>query len=79
MGAEGATGASPVQFALGLSRRESQVLKLLTDGLSNRLIASELVLGQETVKTHLRNIYKKPQVNDRAQAVAVALRRGIVS
>jgi DNA-binding NarL/FixJ family response regulator len=64
---------------LGLSQRESQVLGLLTDGLSNRLIASELVLGEETIKTHLRNIYKKLEVKDRAQAVAVAIRQGIVS
>jgi DNA-binding NarL/FixJ family response regulator len=64
---------------LGLSQRESQVLGLLTDGLSNRLIAAGLVLGEETVKTHLRNIYKKLEVKDRAQAVAVAIRQGIVS
>ena len=64
---------------LGLSRRESQVLTLLADGLSNRLIASELVLGEETVKTHLRNIYRKLEVKDRAQAVAVAIRQGIVN
>jgi DNA-binding NarL/FixJ family response regulator len=63
---------------LGLSQRESQVLGLLADGLSNRLIASELVLGEETIKTHLRNIYKKLEVKDRAQAVAVAIRQGIV-
>jgi DNA-binding NarL/FixJ family response regulator len=64
---------------LGLSQRESQVLGLLADGLSNRLIASELVLGEETIKTHLRNIYKKLGVRDRAQAVAVAIRQGIVN
>jgi DNA-binding NarL/FixJ family response regulator len=63
---------------LGLSQRESQVLGLLAEGLSNRLIASELIVGEETVKTHLRNIYRKLEVKDRAQAVAFALRRGIV-
>jgi DNA-binding NarL/FixJ family response regulator len=64
---------------LGLSRRESQVLGLLADGLSNRLIASELVVGEETIKTHLRNIYRKLEVRDRAQAVAVAIRQRLVS
>ena len=64
---------------LGLSHRESQVLGLLADSLSNRMIAAELVLGEETVKTHLRNIYRKLEVKDRAQAVAVAIRQGIVS
>jgi DNA-binding NarL/FixJ family response regulator len=62
---------------LGLSQRESEVLPLLARGLSNRLIASELVLSEETIKTHLRSIYRKLGVNDRAQAVATALRQGI--
>jgi DNA-binding NarL/FixJ family response regulator len=62
---------------LGLSYRESEVLALLARGLSNRLVAAELVLGEETIKTHLRSIYRKLGVNDRAQAVATALRQGI--
>ena len=62
---------------LGLSRRESEVLALLARGLSNRLIAAELVLGEETIKTHMRSIYRKLGVSDRAQAVATALRQGI--
>lgn len=62
---------------LGLSQRESEVLVLLVTGLSNRLIAAELILGEETIKTHLRSIYRKLGVNDRAQAVATALRQGI--
>jgi DNA-binding NarL/FixJ family response regulator len=66
-------------FDLGLSRRESEVLELLAEGLSNRLIASKLTVGEETVKTHLRSIYRKLGVTDRAQAVALALRKGIVS
>jgi DNA-binding NarL/FixJ family response regulator len=61
---------------LGLSRRESEVLSLLVDGLSNRAIADQLVVGEETVKTHLRSIYRKLDVRDRSQAVATALRGG---
>jgi DNA-binding NarL/FixJ family response regulator len=62
--------------SLGLSQRESQVLELLVRGLPNRAIAAELVLGEETIKTHVRSIYRKLGVTDRAQAVAVALREG---
>ncbi|HEY1634203.1 MAG TPA: response regulator transcription factor [Acidimicrobiales bacterium] len=64
---------------MGLSQRESEVLSLLVDGLSNRLIAAQLVVGEETVKTHLRSIYRKLGVNDRAQAIATALRQGMFS
>jgi DNA-binding NarL/FixJ family response regulator len=62
---------------LGLSQRESEVLSLLVDGLSNRMIATQLVVGEETVKTHLRSIYRKLGVNDRAQAIAAAIRQGM--
>ena len=62
---------------LGLTRRQSDVLQLLTEGLSNRHIADALVVGEETVKTHLRHIYKALGVQDRTQAVAFALRQGL--
>ena len=61
----------------GLTHRESEVLALVVSGLSNRAIAGRLVVGDETVKTHLRSIYRKLAVNDRAGAVATALREGI--
>lgn len=62
---------------MGLSQRESEVLSLLVEGLGNRAIAAQLVVGEETVKTHLRSIYRKLGVNDRAQAIATALRQGM--
>ncbi|HYZ52143.1 MAG TPA: response regulator transcription factor [Streptosporangiaceae bacterium] len=62
---------------LGLSHRESEVLALMVAGLSNRAIAARLVVGDETVKSHVRAIYRKLNVGDRAGAVAVALREGI--
>ena len=62
---------------LGLTQRESEVLALLVAGLSNRAIASKLVLGEETVKSHVRSLYRKLEVGDRAAAVATALREGI--
>lgn len=61
----------------GLTHRESEVLALMVTGLSNRGIATRLVLGDETVKSHLRSIYRKLEVKDRAGAVAAALREGI--
>jgi DNA-binding NarL/FixJ family response regulator len=62
---------------LGLTQRESEVLALTVAGLSNRAIAGRLVVGEETIKTHLRSIYRKLEVGDRAGAVTVALREGI--
>ncbi|HZD66241.1 MAG TPA: response regulator transcription factor [Acidimicrobiales bacterium] len=62
---------------LGLSHRESQVLGQLVEGLANRDIADRLGMGEETVKTHLRAIYRKLGVRDRAQAVSAALREGV--
>jgi DNA-binding NarL/FixJ family response regulator len=61
----------------GLTHRESEVLSLIVSGLSNRAIATRLVVGDETVKSHLRAVYRKLSVNDRAGAVAAALREGI--
>ncbi len=62
---------------LGLTRRESEVLAGLVSGKSNRDIAAELVLSADTVKTHLRSMYRKLAVADRSQAVAAALREGL--
>ncbi len=62
---------------LGLSQRESEVLGLVVAGLSNRAIARRLVIGDETVKSHIRAIYRKLGVSDRAGAVAAALREGV--
>jgi len=61
----------------GLTQRESEILSHVVNGLSNRGIASKLVIGDETVKTHLRSIYRKLGVSDRTGAVATALREGI--
>jgi len=62
---------------LGLSRRESEVAELMVHGISNRAIADRLMLGEETIKTHARSIYRKLGVADRAQAVAFVLREGV--
>jgi DNA-binding NarL/FixJ family response regulator len=61
----------------GLTQRESEILSFMVSGLSNRAIAARLVIGDETVKSHLRSIYRKLEVGDRTSAVATALREGI--
>ncbi len=61
----------------GLTQRESEILACMVSGLSNRGIANKLVIGDETVKSHLRSIYRKLGVSDRTGAVATALREGI--
>ncbi|MFE0022509.1 response regulator [Amycolatopsis sp. NPDC059021] len=61
-----------------LSRRESEVLRLVADGLSNAEIAAKLFLTQATVKSHLVHIYAKLDVDSRTAAVAVARRRGLI-
>ncbi|MDQ2751371.1 MAG: response regulator transcription factor [Actinomycetota bacterium] len=62
---------------LGLTQRESEVLALLVGGMSNKAIAARLVVSDDTVKTHVRGVYRKLDVNDRGGAVATALREGL--
>jgi DNA-binding NarL/FixJ family response regulator len=62
---------------LGLTQRESEVLALLVAGVSNKAIASKLFVGDETIKSHVRSLYRKLDVGDRAGAVATALREGV--
>lgn len=56
-----------------ITPKESVVLELLTKGLNNKEIADELNITEVTVKTHLRNIYKKFNVNSRTQLVLMAM------
>ncbi len=62
---------------LGLTQRESEVLSLMVAGHHNRAIASRLVVGEETVKSHVSSVYRKLDVSDRSAAVAAALREGL--
>jgi DNA-binding NarL/FixJ family response regulator len=61
----------------GLTQRESEVLALLVSGHSNRAIASTLVVSEDTIKTHIRSLYRKLEVQDRGGAIAFALREGL--
>lgn len=61
-----------------LSKREQEVLVLLADGASNREIALRLHIAERTVKAHVTGIFNKLGVNSRAEAVAVAMRQGLL-
>jgi DNA-binding NarL/FixJ family response regulator len=63
--------------AAGLTERELTMLKALARGLSNKAISSELWISQETVKFHLRNLYRKLGVPNRLSAANTAHARGI--
>lgn len=61
-----------------LTLREMQILECLADGMSNKGIAINLTLSEETVKSHIKNLYEKLGASDRAHAVAIALRQSII-
>ena len=60
-----------------LTERETQIVRMVVEGMSNKAIASRLSLGEGTIKSHLRNIYRKLQVRTRAEAAAHAVQLDI--
>jgi DNA-binding NarL/FixJ family response regulator len=77
--AERGMGARAVDPAGGLTERELQVLRGMSQGKSNAEIGKSLFLSEDTVKTHARRLFRKLGVSDRAQAVACGFRRGFVT
>jgi DNA-binding CsgD family transcriptional regulator len=63
---------------MGLSAKEVQVLGLIAAGDANRMIAERLGISEQTVRLHIRNILQKLNASDRAQAVAEAMRSGVL-
>lgn len=61
-----------------LTDRETQVLRMIADGLTAPEIASRLFISASTVKTHVKNLFEKLSVGDRAAAVAEGMRRGLL-
>jgi len=60
-----------------LTERETEILRMVVVGMSNKAIANRLGLGEGTIKSHLRNIYRKLQVRTRAEAAAQAVQLDI--
>jgi DNA-binding NarL/FixJ family response regulator len=69
---------TPGQFSSGLSPQELRLLKLLTQGHQNKTAAAEMGLSVHTVSYYLRSIYEKLHVHSRSEAVARALRDGLI-
>jgi DNA-binding NarL/FixJ family response regulator len=70
-------GLGGIRRAHGLTEREVEVLLAVAQGSSDKEIAAQLFVSQSTVKTHLRSIYRKLGVRNRAQAAAWAVEKGL--
>jgi DNA-binding NarL/FixJ family response regulator len=69
---------SPERPPVELTRREMEVLIGMSHGRSNSQIGADLFLSEDTVKTHARRLFRKLGAADRAQAVAIGLRQGLI-
>ena len=61
-----------------LTRREEEILELLGKGLGNRELGQVLGISEDTIKTHLKSMFRKLEVSDRAEAVREGMRRGFI-
>ena len=70
--------AEPEINEAALSKRETEILQKVAYGATTKVVAEELGISPHTVKTHLERVFEKLNANDRAQAVAIAIRKGLV-
>jgi DNA-binding NarL/FixJ family response regulator len=73
-----AAGESSGASESNLSPREKELLQLLATGASNKQIAETLTISENTVKTHMQNIMEKLQLQNRSQATAYAIKKGLI-
>lgn len=67
-----------LQLGPTITAREREILSRIARGRANKEIAADLGIAEDTVKRHISNVFQKLDVNDRAQATAEAIRRGII-
>lgn len=72
-------GMSVESITAPLTNRETQILRYVADGNSNKRIAQILDISEQTIKNHVSSILRKLNANDRAHAVVLAIRRGWIS
>lgn len=77
-GATGDSGDAPPRTAGSLTQRETDILALLAEGKSNRAIGQSLFITESTVKSHLKSLFVKLDVTSRAEAIALAAKRGLI-
>jgi DNA-binding CsgD family transcriptional regulator len=68
---------SPGSTDYGLSNRERELLHLMVEGLDCKTIAGKIFISYETVRTHIKHIYKKLHVTSRSEAVMKAIQHGL--
>jgi PAS domain S-box-containing protein len=72
------TADGEISITVNLTNRETEILRLLTEGYTNMQIGTLLSISNNTVKTHVNSIFNKMGVNDRTQAAVVAIRQKMV-
>lgn len=77
-GADSFESTSPVSASVSLSPREKEVLELLRLGKTNKELAGELFISENTVKVHLRNIMEKLKASNRCQVINIAYNKGLL-
>jgi two-component system, NarL family, response regulator YdfI len=61
-----------------LTRRETEILRMIAEGLGNKQIAWQLKISEHTVKFHISSIFNKLDVSSRTEAVTAGIRRGLI-